>query len=145
MTTFDLSPLISAPAADVTDHVHLLRVTAQWFCQEGFCAGHDEAAEGREIELEYELEHPEACPIPACCCKWPEGPSFIDPNCSAGHHETCLNVDRCWTARDLAHEGLGTFEFPKVTATYRIQAWGSGPDYEGDYDGGIEFEAVASS
>lgn len=140
MTAFDLSPLTTS--ADVTDHVHLLRVTATWFCESESCEGHPAAVEGGELELEYELEHPGACPIPACCCKWPEGPTHIDPNCEGGQHDACLNQDRCWTERELSSWGLGTFEFPSATAVYRIQAWGSGPDWEGEYDGGIEFEPV---
>lgn len=127
MIAFDLTPLIGAPMADVTDHVHLLRVTAKWFCEdvrEGdnpgcfpaeSCRGHDASSPAASwFESEYELEHPDAC----------------------------TNPDECWTGRDLASEGLSTFGFPQATAVYRIQAWGSGPDYEGDYDGGIEFEAV---
>lgn len=140
MTAFDLSPL--ATAADDIDHVHLLRVTATWFCAAESCEGHAEAVEPfGELEFEYELEHPDTCPIPACCCQWPEGPTYTDPNCEGGLHDECLNQDRCWTARELSTWGLETFEFPKATAVYRIQAWGS-RDYWGEYDGGIEFEPV---
>ena len=144
LSAFDLTPLIGTCTADTTDHVHLLRVTAEWFCKSETCEGHDAPVDDGELEFDYGLEHPDACPIPPCCCKWPKGPTQIDPNCEGGLHDACLNRDRCWTEQELSSWGLETFDFPKATAVYRIQAWGS-TDYWGEHDGGIEFEPIAEA
>lgn len=131
---------------------HTVTVEAVWYCEpgvgdlcrdpEGFCNGHDADAPGRELERDYEIEHPAACPVPVCCCKWPEGPSQIDPNCEAGHHEECLNRGyRCFT-EDNVHEWGDSYEESKVSGVYRVRSWGSGPDYNGEYDGGIDWEPV---
>lgn len=129
---------------------HTLRVTATWYCAMPdltcrdnpgeACEGHDAEAVALELEREYEIEHPADCPIPSCCCTWPEGPSYIDPNCEAGHHETCLNRGcRCYTEDHVCEWG-DMYEESKVSGVYRVRVWGSGPDHNGEYDGGIDWE-----
>jgi hypothetical protein len=133
---------------------HTLCVTATWYCEptgdepcrdpEGHCNGHDREAPGRELELERELDHPQECQVPRCCCP-PEGDVRhdwyeIDPECAAGRHDNCLNRGyRCGTETSL-YEWYDVEDLPKVTGVYRVRAWGSGPDHNGEYDAGIECE-----
>jgi hypothetical protein len=129
----------------------MLHIEAAWYCKtDDEC--HDEAHQGREVEVSYTLEHPD-CPIPPCCCTWRLGPEpgaptwrgSIDPNCELGSHDECLNRPRCATEQQLSDNGLDTYELPQATGVYRIQSWFDGPDYWGEYDEGIEWAPLGST
>jgi len=134
---------------------HTVRVTATWYCEpddgdpcrdpEGFCNGHDADGPGRELERDYEFEHPAECPVPKCCCTWPDRYSEIDPECEAGRHDTCLNRGyRCYTEESLFEWG-DLYDEGKTAGLYRVRSWGSGPDHNGEYDAGIDWEPVAEA
>ena len=135
---------------------HTVTVEATWYCAkvdyfdscrdpEGFCGGHNTDADGREIERDYAVEHPDDCPIPPCCCEGADSDwlrESIDPECQAGHHDACLNRgNRCYT-EDSIREWGDMYEESKVSGVYRVRAWGSGPDWRGEYDAGIDWEPV---
>lgn len=136
---------------------HTLKLSdAVWYCDlvreddpaacvpQADCKGHNAPHPGRTVEQDRELEHPAECVPPPCCCKETD-PAWlaehIDPECLAGRHDDCLNRDRCWTQRDL-FEWWDIEEMPTAAGVYRVRAWGSGPDYAGEYDAGIDWEPV---
>lgn len=134
---------------------HTLTLTdAIWYCgtvatddpagcvPAGSCEGHDAPHPGRVMEQEREFGHPEECPVRPCCCKWAEPPSQIDPNCEEGHHADCLNVYYGCYTEDSVFEWWDVSEMPTAAGVYRVRVWGSGPDYNGEYDGGIDWEPV---
>lgn len=138
---------------------HTLTIEAAvWYCEkvdydslcrdpEGFCGGHDVQAPGRELELDWTLAHPDECPIPECCCTIPAEQRFsdfqTDPNCAAGDHGGCLNRGpRCYTEENL-RDWWDVSDMPEVPGVYRVRVWGDGPDFNGEYDGGIDCEPVS--
>lgn len=139
---------------------HTLTIaSAVWYCEkplhwalcldpEGHCHGHETQAPGRTVETDWELEHPADCPIPPCCCRIPAEeryPGFeTDPECAADHHDNCLNRGpRCYTEENL-RDWWDVSDMPTVPGVWRLRVWGSGPDYNGEYDGGIEHEPVSA-
>ena len=133
---------------------HTLRLSdAVWYCDlvraddpaacvpQSDCAGHDVPHPGRVLELDREIGHPAECVAPPCCCTWPERRGGIDPNCGHGLHDQCLNRGRCYTETQV-YEWWDIEEMPTTAGDYRVRVWGSGPDYNGEYDGGIDWEPV---
>lgn len=111
------------------------------------CQGHDRPHPGRMLEQDRQIDHPGDCPIPECCCKTSEElrQQFdlqTDPECADGRHDNCLNCGyRCYTETQV-YEWWDVEEMPTAAGVYRLRVWGSGPDHNGEYDGGIDWEPV---
>ena len=71
-------------------------------------------------EMEVRIEHPDSC----------EQVLGIEPYRCATEHEI-LDWPECWLPNI------------KESGTYEIQCWWSGPDHNGEYDGGCDYERIA--
>lgn len=67
----------------------------------------------------------------------PLGDDEHDYDLTFDHPQECAEIDHCWAESD-AREWFDMYDELHATGTYRVRTWYSGPDYEGDYDGGIE-------
>lgn len=129
--------------------------------------------EGEPEVAELELDHPAECPKPKrgpCCCKQaadmvldyhseiPAGsrlscgchkckPFVPCPACAHENHDGCMDNElgyRCGTDVQVYEYG-GENELDELAAgTYRVRGWSSGPDHNGEYDGGLTIEEVAA-
>jgi hypothetical protein len=142
----------------MTDPWHTLTVTATYGhrnCDCGeTCKGHPEPEVGQDpgdIEVDTELAHPEDCPPSRpCCCQDPKPDPLlallaVKPcgSCLFGAHEYCRSThpSRCQTEFEIT-ECYTENELPRETGVYRVQGWATGPDYEGEYDGGVNCEPM---
>lgn len=147
--------------SDYTDPWHTLTVTSTYYHDDpmcdaaidanGQCPSHNETDDTiRERENEYDLAHPDDCPIPErpCCCKVhaefggaydrvhihvPEGSKWACecekcspwqpcPPCAEAQHGDCHHLGpRCWTEHQV-YECAMEFGLDDLdTGTYRIQ------------------------
>lgn len=139
---------------------HTLTIeSVAWYCYptpdackspEGWCVGHDASAPGREVEVDQSLDHPADCPVPPCCCtvsveERHDGYPEIDPECEAGRHDACLNRGYRCHVEEGFHEWWSFSDMPTTPGAYRIRGWGSGPDHNGEYDAGIDWEPIGAA
>lgn len=133
---------------------HTLRLSdAVWYCDrvreddpaacvpQADCPGHNAPHPGRMLEQDREMDHPEECPTRAAHPDWG---LQIDPECAAGRHDNCLNRARCYTETQV-YEWWDIEEMPTTAGPYRVRVWGSGPDYNGEYDAGIDWEPAVAT
>lgn len=145
----DYGPWHTLQLSDAVWYCDLLREDDPAACvPQSDCEGHNAPHPGRILEQDREMDHPGECPIPECCCsaraehsEWFQ----VGPECDAGRHEACLNrCYRCYTETQV-YEWWDTEEMPTTAGTYRVRVWGSGPDHNGEYDGGIDWENAEAS
>ena len=70
-----------------------------------------------------------------------EDPDDVEYDLQFDHPADCAHHDECYTERDI-REWHDMYDDLKASGTYRVRTWYTGPDHEGDYDGGIEREPV---
>lgn len=106
------------------DPKHVVKLDFVWLCPKGGpcgekeCEGHLLPVAGHkdDYELEVTILHPESC------------------------QELPDNPYRCATEQDIREwpESL----LPMETGYYLVECWWSGPDWDGEYDGGCEYERL---
>lgn len=66
-----------------------------------------------------------------------DAPEDVEYDLTFEHPAQCAELGYCFTESDIS-EWHDMYDDLKATGSYRVRTWYTGPDYEGDYDAGIE-------
>lgn len=114
------------------DPWHVVHIKATYYCPEEDCKGHAEPQEDPEdAELYIEVEHPEDC----------GPPEYVENLFGLTQIKRDPNEPwECPTERDMKE--WWNCELPSEVGSYRVECWWAGPDYEGEYDAGCNWEKI---